>query len=120
MTAGSTSATSATIDMSVDLAGMRLPNPLMTASGCAANGKELHRFFDIAELGAFVTKTVLADPRSGRGTPRMAETPSGMLKLDRPAGAGDHRLCQQRPGVAQVGRGASARIHRREHRRRVC
>jgi len=65
--------------MGVDLAGMRLPNPLMTASGCAANGRELHRFFDIAELGAFVTKTVLADPRSGRGTPRMAETPSGML-----------------------------------------
>jgi dihydroorotate dehydrogenase (NAD+) catalytic subunit len=74
-----TRATRAPIDMSVDLAGMRLPNPLMTASGCAANGKELHRFFDIAELGAFVTKTVLADPRSGRGTPRMAETPSGML-----------------------------------------
>ena len=52
------------IDMAVNLAGMRLPNPLMTASGCAANGRELHRFFDIAELGAFVTKTVLADPRS--------------------------------------------------------
>jgi len=67
------------VDMAVDLAGMRLPNPLMTASGCAANGRELHRFFDIAELGAFVTKTVMADPRSGRGTPRMAETPSGML-----------------------------------------
>ncbi|MEP7368363.1 MAG: dihydroorotate dehydrogenase [Dermatophilaceae bacterium] len=67
------------IDMSVDLAGMRLPNPLMTASGCAANGRELHRFFDLTELGAFVTKTVMADPRSGRGTPRMAETPSGML-----------------------------------------
>src|SRR5665811_1931628 len=74
-----TTSLSDTIDMSVDLAGMRLPNPLMTASGCAANGKELHRFFDIAELGAFVTKTVLAEPRSGRGTPRMAETPSGML-----------------------------------------
>ena len=71
--------TAGAIDMSVDLAGMRLPNPLMTASGCAANGKELHRFFDIAQLGAFVTKTVLAEPRSGRGTPRMAETPSGML-----------------------------------------
>jgi dihydroorotate dehydrogenase (NAD+) catalytic subunit len=67
------------IDMAVDLAGMALPNPLMTASGCAANGRELHRFIDIAQLGAFVTKTVLADPRSGRGTPRMAETPSGML-----------------------------------------
>ncbi len=79
VTTRDTTTVGATIDMSVDLAGMRLPNPLMTASGCAANGKELHRFFDIAELGAFVTKTVMADPRSGRGTPRMAETPSGML-----------------------------------------
>lgn len=79
LTASDTTDVSGTLDMSVDLAGMRLPNPLMTASGCAANGKELHRFFDISELGAFVTKTVLQDPRSGRGTPRMAETPSGML-----------------------------------------
>jgi len=67
------------VDMSVVLAGARLPNPLMTASGCAANGKELHRFFDVAGLGAFVTKSVMSEPRSGRGTPRMAETPSGML-----------------------------------------
>ena len=68
------------VDLSVDLGGgHRLPNPLMTASGCAANGRELHRFFDVADLGAFVTKSVMADPRSGRGTPRMAETPSGML-----------------------------------------
>jgi dihydroorotate dehydrogenase (NAD+) catalytic subunit len=66
-------------DLHVDLAGMHLPNPLMTASGCAANGVELHRLFDISRLGAFVTKSVMADPRSGRGTPRMAETPSGML-----------------------------------------
>lgn len=82
------------IDMSVDLAGMRLPNPLMTASGCAANGRELHRFFDIAQLGAFVTKTVLADPRSGRGTPRMAETPSGML----------NSIGLQGPGIAEFAR----------------
>src|SRR6478736_2243103 len=67
------------VDLSVDLAGARLPSPMMTASGCAANGRELARFFDITELGAFVTKSVMADPRSGRGTPRMAETPSGML-----------------------------------------
>jgi len=66
-------------DLSTTLAGATLPNPLMTASGCAANGKELHRFFDISRLGAFVTKTVMPAPRSGRGTPRMAETPSGML-----------------------------------------
>jgi dihydroorotate dehydrogenase (NAD+) catalytic subunit len=67
------------VDMSVDLSGAVLPSPMMTASGCAANGRELHRFFDITELGAFVTKSVMAEPRSGRGTPRMAETPSGML-----------------------------------------
>jgi dihydroorotate dehydrogenase (NAD+) catalytic subunit len=83
-----------TIDMAVDLSGMRLPNPLMTASGCAANGRELHRFFDISELGAFVTKTVLADPRSGRGTPRMAETPSGML----------NSIGLQGPGIADFAR----------------
>jgi len=83
-----------TIDMSVELAGMRLPNPLMTASGCAANGRELHRFLDIAELGAFVTKTVLADPRSGRGTPRMAETPSGML----------NSIGLQGPGIVEFAR----------------
>lgn len=67
------------LDLAVDLGGARLPNPVMTASGCAANGKELHRFFDIGQLGAFVTKSVMAEPRSGRGTPRMAETASGML-----------------------------------------
>jgi dihydroorotate dehydrogenase (NAD+) catalytic subunit len=68
-----------TLDMSTTLGGVGLPNPLMTASGCAANGPEMHRFFDVSTLGAFVTKTVMSRPRSGRGTPRMAETPSGML-----------------------------------------
>jgi dihydroorotate dehydrogenase (NAD+) catalytic subunit len=67
------------LDLRVDLAGAVLPNPMMTASGCAANGVELHRFLDVSRLGAFVTKSVMAQPRSGRGTPRMAETPSGML-----------------------------------------
>lgn len=67
------------VDMSVDLAGVRLRNPMMTASGCAANGREMHRLIDVAGLGAFVTKSVKAQPASGRGTPRMAETPSGML-----------------------------------------
>ena len=95
MTTSESATAGADIDMRVDLAGMSLPNPLMTASGCAANGRELHRFFDIAELGAFVTKTVLADPRSGRGTPRMAETPSGML----------NSIGLQGPGIAEFARG---------------
>lgn len=67
------------VDMSTVIAGLRLANPLMTASGCAAAGRELAPFLDVAGLGAVVTKSILRDPRSGRPTPRMAETPSGML-----------------------------------------
>lgn len=84
------------VDMSVDLAGVRLPNPLMTASGCAAHGEELNSFFDISELGAFVTKSVLAQPRSGRGTPRMAETPSGMLNSIGLQGPGIEAFCAEK------------------------
>jgi dihydroorotate dehydrogenase (NAD+) catalytic subunit len=58
---------------------VELPNPVLTASGCAAAGRELHQFFDVARLGAVVTKSIMVSPRSGRATPRMAETPSGML-----------------------------------------
>lgn len=55
------------------------PSPIFTASGCAGSGKELSQFFDLDELGAVVTKSISVKPRSGRPTPRMAETPSGML-----------------------------------------
>lgn len=54
-------------------------NPIFTASGCAGSGKELAQFFDLTELGAVVTKSIMLKARSGRATPRMAETPSGML-----------------------------------------
>lgn len=67
------------VDLRTDLAGLALPNPVLTASGCAAAGQELHQFFDVADLGAVVTKSIMLAPRSGRATPRMAETPSGML-----------------------------------------
>lgn len=69
----------ARIDMTADLAGIELPSPVLTASGCAAAGRELDQFVDITEIGAIVTKSVAMLPRSGRPTPRMAETPSGML-----------------------------------------
>ncbi|MFM2175208.1 MAG: hypothetical protein RLZZ527_284, partial [Actinomycetota bacterium] len=55
------------------------PSPIFTASGCAGYGRELSQFFDLGELGAVVTKSIAVKPRSGRPTPRMAETPSGML-----------------------------------------
>ncbi len=61
------------------LANRTLVSPILTASGCAAAGRELDRFFDITEIGAVVTKSIMLNPRSGRATPRMAETPAGML-----------------------------------------
>lgn len=67
------------VDMSTTLAGLELPSPVLTASGCAAAGRELDQFFDITQIGAVVTKSIMPEPRSGRPTPRMAETPSGML-----------------------------------------
>jgi dihydroorotate dehydrogenase (NAD+) catalytic subunit len=67
------------VDMSTSLAGVGYPNPVFTASGCAAYGQELDQFFDISKLGGFVTKSIMLAARSGRPTPRMAETPSGML-----------------------------------------
>ncbi|MDT0215319.1 dihydroorotate dehydrogenase [Rothia sp. ARF10] len=93
-----------TVDLSVTLSGRTLPNPVMTASGCAANGRELHRFFDVSQLGAFVTKTVMMDPRSGRGTPRMAETASGMLNSIGLQGPGIHAFVEQDlPWLKSVG-----------------
>ena len=67
------------VDMTTWLAGLELPSPVLTASGCAASGRELDQFFDITTLGAVVTKSIMLNPRSGRPTPRMAETPSGMI-----------------------------------------
>jgi dihydroorotate dehydrogenase (NAD+) catalytic subunit len=67
------------VDLRTRLAHVELPNPILTASGCAGSGRELAQFFDVAKLGAVVTKSVMLAPRAGRPTPRMAETPSGML-----------------------------------------
>ncbi len=66
-------------NFSTSLAGAYFDNPIFTASGCAGSGKELSHFFPLSSLGAVVTKSIMIKPRSGRATPRMAETPSGML-----------------------------------------
>ena len=67
------------VDMRAQLASAALPSPVLTASGCAAAGRELDRFFDVTAIDAVVTKSIMTAPRSGRATPRMAETPAGML-----------------------------------------
>ena len=70
---------SGNVDMSCNFFDAKLPSPLFTASGCAASGKELANFMDLTTIGGVVTKSVMLEPRAGRATPRMSETPSGML-----------------------------------------
>lgn len=67
------------VDLTARLGPLTLPAPVLTASGCAGFGRELAPFVDLASLGAFVTPSLTLQPRAGRPTPRMAETPSGLL-----------------------------------------
>jgi dihydroorotate dehydrogenase (NAD+) catalytic subunit len=67
------------LDFSTKIGSKRFSNPIFTASGCASSGQELSQFFPLTELGAVVTKSIMTKARTGRATPRMAETPSGML-----------------------------------------
>ncbi len=69
----------AEVDLSVRLGDTRFTNPITTASGCFASGIEIDRFHDVTELGSIVVKSLTLEPRRGLPTPRMAETPSGML-----------------------------------------
>jgi len=67
------------LDFSTKIGSKRFSNPIFTASGCASSGSELAQFLPLSEIGAIVTKSIMTKPRTGRATPRMAETPSGML-----------------------------------------
>ena len=67
------------MNMSVNIAGVELKNPVMTASGTFGSGMEYSEFFDLSKLGAVVTKGVSLDPWEGNPTPRIAETYGGML-----------------------------------------
>jgi dihydroorotate dehydrogenase (NAD+) catalytic subunit len=92
------------VDLATTMGGAELPNPVLTASGCAAAGRELAQFFDVGTLGAFVTKSIMLEPRSGRATPRMAETPSGMLNSIGLQGPGiDAFLDRDLPWLAEQG-----------------
>jgi len=86
------------------LGALALANPVLTASGCAAAGRELGTLYDVAALGAVVTKSILRDARSGRPTPRMAETPSGMLNSIGLQGPGiDAFLAKDLPWLRDAG-----------------
>jgi len=67
------------VDLRVELAGIPLRNPVLTASGTFGYGTEFAPFLDLRRLGGFVAKSLTLEPRRGNPPPRIAEAPSGML-----------------------------------------
>ena len=82
----------AVADLKVTLCGLQLDNPVIPASGCFGYGKEFKDFYDINILGSFSFKGTTLEPRFGNPTPRIAETPMGMLNA----------VGLQNPGVHHV------------------
>lgn len=67
------------VDLSVDIGGLKLKNPVMTASGTFGYGREFSRFMDLETLGGIVVKGLSLTPSKGNPPPRVVETASGML-----------------------------------------
>ena len=66
-------------DITTEIAGIKLKNPVLAASGTFGYGKEPSQFIDIRKLGGIITKSITLKPKEGNPPPRTAETPSGML-----------------------------------------
>jgi len=84
------------IDISVDFAGVRLANPVMTASGTCGYADELADFMDMTALGGFITKSITLQPRKGNPTPRIVETDAGMLNAIGLANVGLERFIAEK------------------------
>ena len=80
------------VNLSVNVAGMALRNPIMTASGTFGYGAEFAPYMDLQSIGAIVTKGLSLRPQAGNDTPRIIETPAGMLNA----------IGLQNPGVDAV------------------
>lgn len=69
----------ADVDLSVRIGGLELAYPTLTASGCYGSGEEFEAFVDLSRIGGVVLKSVTRQPRLGNPTPRLVQTPAGML-----------------------------------------
>jgi dihydroorotate dehydrogenase (NAD+) catalytic subunit len=78
--------------LAVELPGLSLKNPVMPASGCFGFGREYAKLYDLSVLGAIMIKATTQEPRFGNPTPRVAETPGGMLNA----------IGLQNPGLQKV------------------
>ena len=92
------------VNMAVNLGGLSMKNPVTTASGTFAAGREYFDFVDVSALGAVTTKGVSLNGWEGNASPRIAEVPSGMLNsigLQNPGV--EHLKACELPWLAEVG-----------------
>lgn len=83
-------------DLSVTVAGIRMQNPVMTASGTFGYAQEFEPFLDFSRLGAIVVKTITRTPRAGNPPPRVVETPAGMLNAIGLQNVGVHAFIEEK------------------------
>jgi dihydroorotate dehydrogenase (NAD+) catalytic subunit len=92
------------IDLSVDVGGLRLSNPLIAASGCYGYGVEYADAVDLSTLGGVASKGLFLAPREGHPPQRIVETPSGMLNAIGLQGIGVHRyIAEKLPELRRLG-----------------
>jgi dihydroorotate dehydrogenase (NAD+) catalytic subunit len=92
------------VDLGVSLAGVRLPNPVLPASGTYEIDEPHDGFFPPSELGAVINKTIFREPRAGNPPPRIWETPSGMLNaIGIPSKGLAWFLSEELPRLARLG-----------------
>jgi dihydroorotate dehydrogenase (NAD+) catalytic subunit len=91
-------------DLAIDFAGIKLRNPVFTASGTCGYGDELCDFMDVSALGGFITKSITLKPRKGNPTPRIVETDAGMLNAIGLANIGLERfIAEKMPIIEKLG-----------------
>jgi dihydroorotate dehydrogenase (NAD+) catalytic subunit len=83
-------------DLSVELCGIRLRNPVLLASGTCGYGAELSPFLDLREIGGIVAKSLTLEPREGNPPPRITETPAGMLNAISLENVGVQRFVEEK------------------------
>ena len=83
-------------DLSIEIAGVKFSNPILTASGTCGYGEELAEVFNLSRLGGIVTKSITVLPREGHPPPRTAETEAGMLNAIGLANVGVDRFIEDK------------------------
>lgn len=92
------------MDLSVELAGITLRNPVILASGTSGYGSELAPVIDLSRMGGLILKTVTVEPSNGNPEPRLWETSSGMLNSIGLENVGIERLVEEiLPGLGVLG-----------------